>query len=138
MQTLADRVVELSEGVGSFWPNLTEELIALPDWGQRFRWLDSAIARRLADARQPTPAVRRAVQRLSDTGGRLDVASIAREVAASRQYLYNRFREEIGLAPRAMARVARFQNALQQLERGPLRNAQFFLVSRCLGSSRQG
>lgn len=122
MHTLANRVVDFGEVVRSFWPNLAEELVALPDWRERFRWLDSMIARRLATARSPSPAVRWALQRLSETGGRLDIAAIAREVGSSRQYLFNRFREEVGLAPKVMARVVRFQNALQRLERaGPLR-----------------
>jgi AraC-like DNA-binding protein len=64
------------------------------------------------------PEVGYAWDRLEETGGNLRIGELAREVGWSRRYLADRFREETGLAPKAAARVIRFERACDRL-RGP-------------------
>lgn len=57
-------------------------------------------------------------ERLRQTSGRLGVGQLVDEVGCSHRHLVARFREQVGLAPKAVARVLRFQASLRLLERG--------------------
>ena len=73
---------------------------------------------RLADARPPAPGVAWAWRRLVETGGRVAIGDLGGELGWSRKRIVARFREEIGLSPKAAARVLRFERA--RLERRAL------------------
>ncbi len=117
MDSLTNRVVELEEVLGPFAARLAEQLYETVSWPARFDLLDAAIASRLAAARTPSPAISWAWRRLTETGGRLAIGALAAELGSSRQYLVTRFREEVGLPPKTLARILRFQRAICILER---------------------
>jgi len=117
MDTLANRAVELEQVLGGFAARLTEQLYETPTWEARFRVLDAVLARRLAAAREPSPAVSWAWRRLIETSGRLDIRTLTDELGSSRQYLVGRFRKELGLPPKTLARILRLQSAIRVLER---------------------
>ena len=71
---------------------------------------------RCGGCRPPDPLVVAAWWRLQRGAGRVD--AVARELGVSRRYLQEGFRRQIGLAPAAVARVARLQRAVQRLSRG--------------------
>jgi AraC-like DNA-binding protein len=117
MDSIANRVVELEHVLGRFAARLAEQLYETASWPARFDVLDAAIASRLAAAREPSPAISWAWRRLNKTGGRLGIGALADELGSSRQYLVTKFREEVGLPPKTVARILRFQRAIQLLER---------------------
>ena len=117
MDSLANRVVELEEVLGEFAARLVEQLYETATWQARFDVLDAAIASRVATAREPSPAISWAWRRLTETGGRLGIGALADELGSSRQYLVTRFREEVGLPPKTLARILRFQRAIRLLAR---------------------
>ena len=57
-------------------------------------------------------------QRLLNSDGAVPVASLAEEVGWSRRHLAARFREHVGLPPKALARILRFERAAERLRRG--------------------
>jgi AraC-like DNA-binding protein len=116
MDSLANRVIELEQILGRFAARLAEQLYETASWQARFDVLDAAIASRVAGAREPSPAISWAWRRLTETGGRLSIGALADEVGSSRQYLVTRFREEVGLPPKSLARILRFQRAIRLLE----------------------
>ena len=61
------------------------------------------------------PEVGYAWDRLTETGGSLRIEPLAREIGWSRRHLADRFRSEIGLAPKTAARVIRFERACERL-----------------------
>jgi len=90
---------------------LSAALAALPGWVERFGLLDEVFAR-WADAGTPSSArVRRAWGHLRRTWGAMPVPRLADEVGWSVRQLENRFREQIGLGPKAASRVLRLQRA---------------------------
>jgi AraC-like DNA-binding protein len=91
-------------------PFLVERLADAPDWDARFALLDAALAPRLADAR-PSREVAWAWQRLRETHGRVAIGELATELGWSRKRIVARFRDEIGLPPKAVARLLRFEHA---------------------------
>jgi AraC-like DNA-binding protein len=120
MQELADRVVPLEEVLGE--PLLAERLYERGDWPDRFALLDSVLARRLCDAPAPSSEISWAWQRLVQTGGRARIGSLAAELGWSRKRIVVRFREEVGLAPKAAARLIRFERARESAERAEARD----------------
>lgn len=117
MDSVANRVVGLEHVLGRFAARLAEQLHEAESWPARFDVLDAAIANRLVAAREPSPAISWAWRRLNETGGRLGIGALADELGASRQYLVTKFREEVGLPPKTLARILRFQRAIRFLER---------------------
>jgi AraC-like DNA-binding protein len=117
MHVLARRVVELDDVLGRAGELLVERLHDTPTWPERFRILDDAIRTRIADAPAPSPDVAWAWQRLLTTAGRIRVGALASELGWSRKRLVARFREEVGLPPKSLARILRFRRAVRLLER---------------------
>jgi AraC-like DNA-binding protein len=106
--------------LGSFATDLRDRLHTAPTWDQRFAILDGALLSRarLADERAGISGeVRHAWQRLLRSGGTTPVAELAAETGWSDRHLRSRFRAEIGLAPKAAARVIRFSRARRILQR---------------------
>ncbi|WP_405493426.1 helix-turn-helix domain-containing protein [Streptomyces sp. NBC_00096] len=111
-----DAHVDLEEVLGAQGRYLAERLQALGSWAERFALLDEVLCARLAYAPAPTPEVCGALSRLWT-----DSRSLTRVSAAtgwSARTVRARFREQVGLSPKAMARVFRLQHALRMLAAG--------------------
>jgi len=104
---LPGRVGELAAALG-----------ALPSWEARFGLLDDVLARWAQSGTAPSARVVRAWAELVRTGGAVPVPRLAEEVGWSVRQLENRFREQIGLGPKAAARVLRLQRARRLLAAG--------------------
>lgn len=114
LHTLAHRKVPLEDVLGE--PFLVDRLHDAGGWAARFRLLDCVLLKRLADARPPSPGVVWAWRRLVETDGRVAVGALAGELGWSRKRIVARFREEIGLPPKAVARLLRFERARELAE----------------------
>lgn len=108
MHELAHRTVGLEDLLGREAGALEERLAGAPGWAERFALLDDVLARRLARAAPPAPAVEHAWRRLVRTHGGAAIGELAQEVGWSRRHLAARFRDEVGLPPKVYARVLRF------------------------------
>jgi len=124
MAQLTNRVVELADVLGREAEELVERLYDAGSWERRFVLLDATLARRLAAAQAPHPALTHAWSRLRETEGRLEIGELCAEVGWSRRHLAARFREELGLAPKSFARVLRFEHAADLLARDDARFAE--------------
>jgi AraC-like DNA-binding protein len=119
LHELAERTVALDDVLGPGADELVERLARLPAWGARFELLDAALARRLADAPPVSDGVAWAWRRLVETHGRERVATIAGELGWSRRRLAAGFREQVGVPPKTVARLLRFERAADLLQREP-------------------
>lgn len=115
---VARQVVELEDVLGErAVGELVERLVEAPDWERRFALLDALIAARLdADLGAPASAAW-AWRRLEETDGRLSIAALAGEIGCSRRHLVAQVREQLGLPPKTIARVLRFNRAVARLRR---------------------
>jgi AraC-like DNA-binding protein len=91
------------------------------DMASRLGALKRFLENRLRRARSPGGASRlpAAVDLVLGSRGRLAVAAIADRVACSRRQLEREFAEGVGLSPKELSRVARFQNVLRLAARRP-------------------
>ena len=116
MHLLANEVVPFEDVWGEGGGELLDRLHESPDWETRFALVDAVLARRLAEAAPPPAAVAWAWRRLVAEAGRLAVRELTTELSCSRRYLATQFREHVGLAPKPIARILRFQRAVRLLE----------------------
>jgi AraC-like DNA-binding protein len=109
--------------LGCFATATRDRLRAAVTWDERFAVLDRALLSRvrLADERAGIrDEVRQAWQRLLRSGGTIPMADLADETGWSDRHLRAKFRAEIGLSPKAAARVIRFSRARRILQRRAL------------------
>ncbi|MEU8041756.1 helix-turn-helix domain-containing protein [Streptosporangium sp. NPDC049078] len=118
LRELANRVVPLEEVLGGWATATVARLAEAPDGAVRIALLDEALSTRIGDAPLPDRRVGWAWQRLVATRGTMSVASIAAELGWSHRHLVSRFHDQIGLAPKAAARVLRFEHASGRLRSG--------------------
>ena len=114
MHELANEAVDLDLLVPE-GRELEERLRETADWSERFDLVDAFLLRRLAASRPADPAVAWSWGLLHETQGRTPIAEIATELGWSHRRLISRFREQIGLTPKAVARVMRFDRATTAL-----------------------
>ena len=115
---LTERAVPLEELLGRAGRELPERLLDRPGWPERFALMDALVARRLRAAAPPPAPVVEAWARLVASGGRARIEDVARAIGWSRRHLATRFGAELGLPPKAYARVLRFERVVAAL-RGP-------------------
>lgn len=116
---LAGQVVDLEALFGADAGRLADRLSCAAGWEERFDLLDAVLLERLGRLTLPPvrPEIEGAFRRLVAADGGVDVATLADETGWSRRHLGERFRAEIGLAPKVLARVARFDRARRLLGR---------------------
>ncbi len=119
MGELANRCVALGDLLGSDGDRLVERLADAPDWQARFGLIDRAITARLAASVPVGPEISWALGRVSASGGRLAIGELARDLGWSHRRLIACFRENVGLAPKAFARVVRFERLTALLSEDP-------------------
>ena len=110
--------VHADDVLGRESERIRERMHAADTWPERFAVVDAALRARLSAPDLPAAAapaapdeVTRAWSLLLTTGGAIPISKLADEVGWSTRYLSSRFRAEIGLTPKAAARVIRFDRA---------------------------
>ena len=116
MGELTNQVVELGDLLGPGGAKLTARLAETSSWGERLALFDDALAVRLTAGLEPSPEVEHVWNRLLQTHGGLPVGGLAGEVGWSRRHLVARFHQQVGLPPKVLARVLRFQRGVRLLE----------------------
>lgn len=123
MHELANDVVPLDSALPRDLRSLSSLLEDAAGWEKRFALLDALLLARLADSREPAPEVAWAWRILSETYGRAPIGWICDRLGSSRRHLAARFREQVGLPPKTVARIMRFDRAITLLGRPDARLA---------------
>lgn len=119
MHELTGRLVPLGDLIGRAGDALPERLATLPDWPSRFALLDDFLLGQLRRATLPDPAIDWAWRALHRSAGGIRIGTLTRQLGYSRKQLVARFREQVGLPPKRLARVLRFKSALDRLAAEP-------------------
>ncbi|MHA6644085.1 helix-turn-helix domain-containing protein [Mesorhizobium sp. A623] len=91
---------------------LREKLGDEPDWDRRLHLTEAFVRERLQRAAPVSPAITWAYEHILWGQGPVRVGDIAKRLDWSRKHLAERFRKEIGIGPKAVARMVRFNRAL--------------------------
>jgi AraC-like DNA-binding protein len=115
MHELANRAVELDDLDGGGYAELAERVWDAHGWERRFAAVDAALAARFAAAPPVSPELSWAWGCLRASEGRAGIGALAGELGWSHRRLIARFREQIGLPPKTLARVLRFERVSRLL-----------------------
>ena len=117
MDGLSDRIIALADALGDESLRLRERLLNTPGLAARFHIVERWLLANLRPRAVVHPAVRWAVDRLAATRGRMAIEDLATQTGFTRKHLGNLFQQQVGLTPKALARVHRFRGALDILQR---------------------
>jgi AraC-like DNA-binding protein len=117
MHLLTDSLVDLPDLLGRDAERLVEKLATAGTWRERFATLHDTLAARVLDTPGPSPLVAWAWGRLRATHGSVRIEELVSESGYSHRYLIARFRDEIGVTPKTLARVLRFERSVDLVRR---------------------
>lgn len=120
MHQLANRTLELTDVIGARDAvDFAGRLEAAPDWPSRFAIIDEALVSRMAVGPSPEAGIAFAWRRLRETHGRVAISALAEALSWNRKRLIGGCREQLGLPPKTIARVMRFQRAAGLIANSP-------------------
>lgn len=122
LQQTADRTLPLADLLGDGVLALRERLLDCRGLSERFALVQSWLLQRWQPQRALDPAVSALLRQIQSSAGQLRIESSARELGLSRKHLSRRCQAQIGMSPKALARICRFRAALgwlQQQDRVP-------------------
>jgi len=120
MDQISDQTCSLDALLGRACGELAARLSEADRDDERFALLDSFFGDRVLRDRPPIDAgVLEAWRLLDASRGRIKIGRIASELGWSRKRLVTRFREQIGHPPKTIARVLRFDHAMELLKTSP-------------------
>lgn len=111
MRELANRALCAGAVLGREATDLHERLCEAADDASRVAAAEAFLRRRM-DGRPPAGPAHRAALAIAAGRGRVDVASLARAACLSPRQLERRFLEEVGISPKTLSRLTRFEHML--------------------------
>jgi AraC-like DNA-binding protein len=118
MHEWAERIIDPAELVGSRVGRLTDSLACLPDWEHRFRLLDTTLGMWSDQGPACSPRVVWAWYELHRSAGTIPIRHLAAQTGWGLRQFENRFLQQIGLPPKAVARIMRLRRVLRLLGGG--------------------
>jgi len=115
---LAGLTADLHDVVGRVAHELLERCRDAPSVERCFAIAAAWLADRLARAPGVDPRIAWSVARIERTGGDVPIAELRERTGLSKTRLVGAFREQVGVAPKAYARIVRFRRALALLDAG--------------------
>jgi AraC-like DNA-binding protein len=109
VEGLNDAVVPIDEALGARGMHLVERLSETPSWEARLHLLDETFA--CDDAPALFPEVAWLRRQLETSNGQARVEPLMDETGWSRRHVTARFRHQLGVSPKAYARLLRFDHA---------------------------
>ncbi len=117
MSDIANRSVHLGDLLGDgAAEGLADSLQDAEDWPARFDLMDGFLLARLARGRPMAPDVAWALRSLQASHGARSIGALSRDLSCSRKTLIQRFHAQVGLSPKAVAKILRFEFAVERIK----------------------
>ncbi|MFB1298237.1 helix-turn-helix domain-containing protein [Mycobacterium sp. pW049] len=118
LSELANRSVPIEAVLGRGGADLVQRIGDAATWQERFALVDAALAARLADAGDIDAEVAWSLGRIVASGGTTAIGALATELGWSHRKFIARYRDTVGLPPKVVARIVRFERACARLREG--------------------
>jgi methylphosphotriester-DNA--protein-cysteine methyltransferase len=119
LSELVGQVVSLGDVFGGDAALFEERLLEAKDDAARVRTTERCLADRLDHGRSAHREVVLATRRLLATDGRIGTEELKHGLFGGRRQLERAFRDHVGLSPKRLARIVRFQSVFRRLEANP-------------------
>ena len=118
MDLLTDQMLPFADVAEADLAVFVRQIEDMTSWAERLDHALAFVARRLRQNPVLTTPADHVLRRLVETGGQVSVRTLAVEIGWSRKHLAQKFRKDIGLRPKTVARVIRFGQVLKHLKSG--------------------
>lgn len=122
LDELTDRIEDVTDVLGADARRLISDLEISARWDTRFELVETFLLRRLERGRVETPGITWTWRQLAMSHGRIPIGVLAEELSWSRRHFSQRFRRELGLPPKTVARQLRFARAAVLIQRPSARS----------------
>lgn len=117
LRDLSNRIVSIEHVLGRDGRQLIANLEQSESWSERFDLIEDLLLKKLGLASQVDDAIRWSWDQLRRSEGAVSIGLLADETGWSRRHFAARFRDQIGLSPKLVARQLRFSSAANLLLR---------------------
>jgi AraC-like DNA-binding protein len=115
LSELHNRVVSLDAIWGHFAVEIRERLEAAPTIQAGFTLLEQLLLARLCEAPPGWDVVQHAVAQMMESHGTLSIRALSDHIGISQNHLGNQFKRLVGVTPKEMARLIRFEHVLHSI-----------------------
>jgi len=124
LHELSNRCIDLDDLVGARIDRLVDELRDAKSWTRRFEVVDRELRRAIAAGPSPAPESRWLYEQLMVGADEGRLGRLVEQTGRSHRHLAAQFKRDVGLAPKAFARLVRFRRAVRLLRaQAPLARA---------------
>ena len=112
---LANKDTPLEALFGAEAKALEQQVNAADNTAQRIAAVEDFLLNKLAESATVDRVVKSTVEALFETKGRQPISAILEEQPTTRRNLERKFKQQVGMSPKQLSKVARMQAALQML-----------------------
>lgn len=113
---IANQVLDAVDVLGPPVQRLIDRVMDVPTWEERFNAIDAFLLDRLSESVPATPGIAWAWDQLLASKGGVAIGALSSALEYSPRQFIDRFRAEVGLSPKTMARVLRFNSVIERIE----------------------
>jgi AraC-like DNA-binding protein len=118
MDESVNRLLDCDDAFGLWARNVREVLCNLERVGQKVDFIQEQLIARIREKDRRNTVIEFCVKALKDADGRMPIHELERKTGYSRRYLDILLKQHVGLPPKAMAAIFRFQKFYRQWAQG--------------------
>ncbi|MEM7332752.1 MAG: helix-turn-helix domain-containing protein [Chloroflexota bacterium] len=111
-------VIDLDCIWGAYAHELRERLLEAQSIEQKFAVLEQQLLKRLNHDKLRQPIVQFAINGIYTSNGTLSLKALCQDIGISQKHLITHFKRKVGVSPKQMSRVIRFQKVLNEINPG--------------------
>lgn len=113
---LTNSIAPLADVATALEKELSGRIYEARDWTEKIRLLETALIKCLLSAKHGPASLQGAISRIIRAGGQTSVDLLANDLGISGRQLERRFLNEVGLGPKLLCRILRFQQVFRAVE----------------------
>jgi AraC-like DNA-binding protein len=114
---LTNTIAPLAEVAGALDRELSGRVYEAREPTQKLRLIESALRRQITLKNEKGASLQGAISRIVSSGGQTSIDGLAGDLGISGRQLERRFLNEVGLGPKLLCRILRFQQVFRAVER---------------------
>jgi AraC-like DNA-binding protein len=114
---LTNTIAPLAEVAGALDRELSGQVYEAREPTQKLRLIESALRRQITLKNEKGASLQGAISRIVSSGGQTSIDGLAGDLGISGRQLERRFLNEVGLGPKLLCRILRFQQVFRAVER---------------------
>jgi AraC-like DNA-binding protein len=114
---LTNRIAPLADVAGLLDRELSERPYDARELPEKFCHIQTLLLKRISAKAEKGASLRNAITRILHSGGQISVDKLANDLGISGRQLERRFLNEVGLGPKLLSRILRFQQVFRAVER---------------------